>query len=175
MAPLIAGLLGQGLNLLANAALAKGKEYVEEKTGIKLDDAAAGKPIDPETASKLKIAEMQHEEELLKIRLEDNRLDAALQEMYLKDTQDARDREVKIATADAAPMLNKVITPILALIVTVGGGIILQINPDAEVKYAVVSIMMLVLGYYFGTSQGSTKANQMFRDMIRKNGNGAGH
>ena len=169
MAPLIASLLGSGLNLLANAALAKGKEYVEEKTGIKLED---GKPIDPETAAKLKIAEMEHEEELLRIQQSDNRLEKEIAELYLKDVGDARKREVEIATSDAAPTLNKIITPVLALIVTIGGGVILQINPDAEVKYAVVSIMMLVLGYYFGTSQGSTKANQMFRDIVRKNGSG---
>ena len=170
MAPLIVGLLGQGLNLLANAALAKGKEYVEEKTGIKLDDAAAGKPIDPETASKLKIAEMEHEEELLKLRLEDNRLDAALAEMYLKDSQSARDREVKIATADNAPMLNKIITPILALVVTIGGGLIIVYTGDADTKMATVGLITLVLGYYFGTSQGSTKAQQLYRDIVRKNG-----
>ena len=170
MLPIVGALLGQGLNLLANAALAKGKEYVEEKTGIKLDDAAAGKPIDDDTAAKLKIAEMEHEEELLKLRLEDNKLDAALAEMYLKDTQDARGMQVKIATSDAAPMINKIINPVLSLIVIVGGLVILQVNPDAEVKYAIVTIMMLVLGYHFGTSQGSTKANQMFRDIIRKNG-----
>jgi len=167
MLPIVGALLGQGLNLLANAALAKGKEYVEEKTGIKLED---GKPIDPETASKLKIAEMQHEEELLKIRLEDNKLDAAIAEMYLKDTQDARDREAKIATSDAAPMLNKIITPILALVVTIGGGLIIVYTNDADTKMATVGLITLVLGYYFGTSQGSTKANQLFRDMARKNG-----
>ena len=170
MLPIVGALLGQGLNLLANAALAKGKEYVEEKTGIKLDDAAAGKPIDPETASKLKIAEMEHEEELLKLRLEDNKLDAALAEMYLKDTQDARDREARIATSDSAPMLNKIITPVLALVVTLGGGAILVLTPDPDTKMATVGLITLVLGYYFGTSQGSTKASQLFRDMARKNG-----
>ena len=168
MAPLIVGLLGQGLNLLANAALAKGKEYVEEKTGIKLDDVAAGKPIDPETASKLKIAEMQHEEELLKIRLEDNRLDAALQEMYLKDTQDARAREKSLNESDHASWLSKNLTSILALTVVVGGGLMLAFISDAEVKYAVVSLMSMVLSYFFGTSMGSTKAQQALRDVASK-------
>jgi hypothetical protein len=38
MAPLIAALLKAGLPLLANAALAKGKEYIEEKAGVKLTE-----------------------------------------------------------------------------------------------------------------------------------------
>lgn len=84
------------------------------------------------------------------------------------DAASAREREVKIATSEAAPWLNKIITPLLALVVTIGGGVMLALTPDAEVKYAVVSVMTLVLGYYFGTSQGSTKAAQMMRDMVRK-------
>jgi len=91
-----------------------------------------------------------------------------LEKAYLADRQDARDREVKIATSDAAPMLNKVITPILALVVTLGGGAVLNFNNDPDVRMAAVSLMTLVLGYYFGTSQGSTKANQLFRDLARK-------
>ena len=170
MAPLIAGLISGGLDLLANAALAKGKEYLEEKSGIMLD---AEKPLSSEDLLKLKVVQEENKIELERLKLEDNKLQAYVQEMFLKDVGNARDREVRITTAADAPYLNKIITPILALIITVGGGIILQINPDAEVKYAVVSIMMLVLGYYFGTSQGSTKAQQMMRDMARKNGHGS--
>src|SRR3990170_3268640 len=38
---------------------------------------------------------------------------------YLKDMADARSREIQITTSDKVPVLNKVITPILALIVVV--------------------------------------------------------
>ena len=40
-------------------------------------------------------------------------------EMGLKDTADARDREVQIATSDKAPLLNKIITPALAIAIVV--------------------------------------------------------
>lgn len=169
MAPLIAGLLANGLNLLGNAVLAKGKEWVEEKTGVTLDES---KPIDPETAAKLKVAEMAHEEELLRIQQEDDRLQKEIEEMYLRDVSDARKREADIATSAEAPMLNKVITPILALIVTLGGGAIVTLSTNADVRMAAFGAITMVLGYYFGTSQGSTKANQLFRDMARKNGAG---
>ena len=39
MAPLIAALLQNGLGLLGIAVLAKGKEWVEEKTGLDLEQA----------------------------------------------------------------------------------------------------------------------------------------
>ena len=97
-------------------------------------------------------------------------IDAELQKAYLADVASAREREVKIATSDAAPMINKVITPILALVVTLGGGVMLWYSTDGDTKMAVVGLMTLVLGYYFGTSQGSTKASQLFRDVIRKSG-----
>lgn len=160
MAPLIAALLNAGLPLLGNAVIGKGVEWVKEKTGLDLDMDRA--PSESQLAA-LKTVQEERKEELEAYRAESDRLGA-----YLADVQDARKREIEIANSANAPTLNKVITPVLALIVVIGGGVILQINPDAEVKYAVVSIMMLVLGYYFGTSQGSTKANQMFRDMVRK-------
>ena len=77
MIPIVAALLGKGLNLVANAVAAKGKDWVENKLGVEL------KPdMTSEDYAKLKIAEMQHEEELLKIQLEDNKLD--LQELDMR-------------------------------------------------------------------------------------------
>lgn len=180
MAPLIAGLLGQGLNLLANAALAKGKEFVEEKTGIKLDDA---KPIDPETAAKLKIAEMEHEEELLRIQQEDNRLEKEIAEMYLKDTSSAREREVRIATSTEAPYLNKIIVPVLAIGILVLSFLLFGVILFVEVETNQKDILIYVLGvlsaictqvvaYYFGSSQGSTAKDQTLKRILQ---HGAGN
>ena len=70
MMPIIQTLLSNGLGLVANAVMAKGKEWVEEKTGVKL-----APDMPPEQIAQLKIAEMQHEEELMRLRLEENKLD----------------------------------------------------------------------------------------------------
>lgn len=94
--------------------------------------------------------------------------DAELEKAYLADVQNARQREIAIATAESAPLINKIIAPLLALVVVIGGGCIMVWSPDADVRLGANSIMMLVLGYYFGTSMGSTKANQMMRDIARK-------
>jgi hypothetical protein len=60
-------------------------------------------------------------------------LEAQVQEM-----QSARDREVQIATSEFAPMLSKIVTPILAL-GTVGltfilFGVIIFVDVDADSK-----------------------------------------
>ena len=87
-------------------------------------------------------------------------------ESHVKEMQSARDREIQIATSDKAPMLNKIVTPVLAL-GTVGltfilFGVIIFVDVDAESKDiliyvlgALTSAVTMVLGYYFGSSQGS--------------------
>ena len=66
---LLAPLLSQGLSLIGNAVLAKGKDWVEEKTGVKLDQ-----PLSAEDTIKLRQYEMDHEEELLRLRIEEKKL-----------------------------------------------------------------------------------------------------
>src|SRR5688500_5299334 len=97
MAPIITALLGNGLSLIANAVLAKGTAYVKEKTGIDLSEA---KNVTNEQMVALKQYEMEHEEELLKLRLEENKLDVELQRRYLEDMDSARKRELGIAQSE---------------------------------------------------------------------------
>lgn len=66
---LIAPLLAQGLNLLGNAVLAKGKDWVEEKTGVKIQPN-----MSDEDVLRLRQYEMDHEEELLRLRIEEKKL-----------------------------------------------------------------------------------------------------
>lgn len=70
MLPIVGALLSEGLNLLGNAVLAKGKEFVEEKTGLKLEPN-----MSEETVLKLKQYELENEIELQKLQLENNKLD----------------------------------------------------------------------------------------------------
>jgi hypothetical protein len=163
MLPIVTALLGKGLNLVANAVMAKGKDWVENKLGVEL------KPdMTSEDYAKLQIATMQHEEELLKLKLEDNKLNLQELEMRLKDTDSARNRETQIATSEKAPLLNKVVTPVLALGVTaltfILFGILLFDNSPVEpsrkdilvyVLGALTAISTQVISYYFGSSVGS--------------------
>lgn len=163
MIPIVTALLGKGLNLVANAVMAKGKDWVENKLGVEL------KPdMTSEDYAKLKIAEMQHEEELLKLKLEDNKLDLQELDMRLKDTDSARKRETDIATSEKAPLLNKIVTPILALGVTALTfglfGVLMfddsPVEPSRKdilvyVLGALTAISTQVISYYFGSSIGS--------------------
>jgi hypothetical protein len=89
-------------------------------------------------------------------------------EAQVKEMQSARDREVQIATSEFAPMLSKIVTPLLAL-GTVGltfilFGVIIFVDVDADSKDiliyvlgALTSAVTMVLGYYFGSSLAARK------------------
>ena len=70
MAPLLASLAANGLNLLFDAVKSKGQEVVEEKLGIKLTPEAIEK--DPLA---FKQAEIAHQEFLLSIGLEEKKIE----------------------------------------------------------------------------------------------------
>jgi hypothetical protein len=170
LAPILKPLLANGLGLVANAVLAKGKKVVEDKLGVEL------KPdMSSEDLARVQMAAMEHEEELLRLKLEENKLDLQELELYLKDTDSARDREIQIATSDKAPLLNKIITPILALSILIltfiiFGVVMFDNNPvDSTRKDILIYILGVlsaistqIVSYYFGSSQGSKdKADQL--------------
>jgi hypothetical protein len=100
-------------------------------------------------------------------------------EANVKEMQSARDREIQIATSSAAPMLNKIVTPVLAL-GTVGltfilFGVIIFVDVDADSKDiliyvlgALTSAVTMVLGYYFGSSAGSKEKSQQLDEILEK-------
>jgi len=168
-------LLGNGLNLVANAVMAKGKDYVEKKLGVEL------KPdMSSEDLAKIQIAQMEHEEELLKLRLEEDKLDLAELQARLKDTNDAREREVQIANSDKAPLINKIVTPILALSILLLTFVLFGVVmfDDTPVEASRKDILIYVLGvlsaiasqivsYYFGSSVGSKDKTDALKEAIK--------
>ena len=168
-------LLGNGLNLVANAVMAKGKDYVEKKLGVEL------KPdMSPEDVARIKMAEMEHEEELLRLKIEENKLDLAELDMRLKDVDSARDREVQIATSDKAPLINKIVTPILALSILlltfILFGVVMFDNNPVESSRKDILIYVLgvlsaiatqIVSYYFGSSQGSKEKSDQLREAMK--------
>jgi hypothetical protein len=175
LAAILKPLLGNGLNLVGNAVLAKGKDWVEKKLGVELKpDMTADEII------RLKQAEMEHEEELLKLKLEYDKLDLQQLDMIFKDTSDARDREIKIATAEAAPLLNKIVTPVLALSVITLTFVLFAvvmfdstpIEPSRKdilvyVLGALTTIAVQVVSYYFGSSMGSKEKSDEIKRLMQ--------
>jgi hypothetical protein len=172
---ILAPLLGAGLNLVANAVQAKGKQWVEHKLGVEL------KPdMSSEDLAKVQIAQMEHEEELLRLRLEEDKLDLAELELRLKDTDSARDRETVIATSKDAPLLNKIVTPVLALLLLgvtfILFGVVLfdQTPVDPSRKDILIYILGVlsavatqVVSYYFGSSAGSKAKDDAIREALK--------
>jgi hypothetical protein len=110
MMPLIQTLLQNGLGLVANAVMAKGKEWVEDKTGVKL-----APDMPPEQIAQLKIAEMQHEEELMRLRLEENKLDI---EAFKAEASAVTDRWTADMASDS--WLSKNIRPMTLIAILAG-------------------------------------------------------
>jgi hypothetical protein len=175
LAPLLQPLLANGLGLVANAVLAKGKKVVEEKLGVEL------KPnMSPEDLAKIQMAQMEHEEELMRLRIEEDKLDLAELELRLKDTDSARDREVAIATSDKAPLLNKIVTPVLALSILILTfvlfGVVMFDNTPVESSRKDILIYVLgvlsaiatqIVSYYFGSSAGSKEKTEQLKEALK--------
>ena len=87
-------------------------------------------------------------------------------DIEFREMESARKREVDIATSENAPMLNKIITPLLALLV-LGSTFLFwyiiifkELDPKKEILISgiigsLTTISMGVIGYYFGSSIGS--------------------
>ena len=175
LAAIVQPLLANGLGLVANAVMAKGQAWVEGKTGVKLQPN-----MPPEEVAKLQMAQMEHEEELMRLKLEENKLDIEELTLRLKDTDSARDREIQIATSDKAPLLNKVITPIIALallLITFALFAVVMFD-HSPVDSTRKDILIYILGvlsaistqivsYYFGSSQGSKDKSEALEKALK--------
>jgi len=139
-APAIGTALGGPLGGLAVTAIA-------EKLGVADEVEAVTKAIkaDPEAAMKLK-------------QLELDKFKAVL-----ADKDSARNREATIATSEKAPLINKLVSPVLALIVVIAWvGIqytLLNTTVPQEMRELVARVLgtldgalMVILSYYFGAS-----------------------
>jgi len=115
-----------------------------------------------------------------KLELAKQAKEGALKELeaVFKDIDSARDREAQIVTSEAAPLLNKIVTPILAL-GTVGlsfalfGVLIFTEITEASkdiliyVLGAVNSASTMVLAYYFGSSVGSKDKTEELKRIMK--------
>jgi len=95
-----------------------------------------------------------------------------------KEMESARNREIQIATSEFAPMLNKIVTPVLALgtvaltFILYGIIIFTDVNEQSKdiliyVLGALTSAVTMVLGYYFGSSAGSKEKDSKIKDLMK--------
>jgi hypothetical protein len=149
---LLAPLLTQGLSLIGNAVMAKGKDWVEEKTGVKLDG-----PLSDADATKLRQYEMDHEEELLRLRIEEKKLGIDELTVMLKaaanEDNNVSDRWKADMTSDS--WLSKNVRPgTLVYLLTAYLIFALLDGAGYKISESYVSLLgqwgMLVMTAYFG-------------------------
>jgi len=161
MIPAVAGLISAGLNIFAGAVTAKGKQYVEDKLGVKVDDLLAS----DEGKIKLAELEMQHEQVLLEMSLKEKQLELDFVELDHKNTDSARDMQ-KAALAQE-DKFSKRFVYYLATFFAVSssayiGFITFGTIPEANVRFAdtILGFMLgttlaTILNFFFGSSNQS--------------------
>ena len=169
MIPIIAGLVSmladKGLDLISSAidgGADKAKEYIEDKTGIKLD-----KNLTDEQVAELKKFEMTNKLELEKLALankqEDNRHAEKKIEIITADRSNARNRELEVVKTTGKK--DNTVT-ILAGVIVIGffAGLISLVfvhldkgSGTYELLYmmfgALIAKFGTVIDYFFGASE----------------------
>lgn len=149
---LIAPLLAQGLGLIGNAVLAKGKEWVEEKTGVKLDQ-----PLSSEDTLRLRQFEMDHQEELIRLRIEEKKLGLDELNVMLRaaanEDDNVSDRWKSDMNSDS--MLSKNIRPATLIYILTAYLLFAGLSAAGiDVEESYVALLgqwgMLVMTAYFG-------------------------
>lgn len=109
-----------------------------------------------ESVAKAIAGDPQAAQKLAELELEYAKLDMA-------DRDSARKNETALATSEHAPLLNKSVTPILALVVVIAWGLIqyhllTHVVPN-EMREIIIRVLgtldgalVMVLSYYFGAS-----------------------
>jgi len=166
MAPFIATLLAQGLDILGNAVLAKGKDVIEEKLGVDIEQATQT----PEGLLKLQQLQADNEQFLLTNALDNRKVD-------LENTKDARQSNTKIQESEQASWAAKNFPYVLdGIIVTATVGLAAMLFYQAipaenkELAYAafgsLVTMCGTILNYHRGSSSGSKeKTDQLMKAM----------
>ena len=99
----------------------------------------------------------------------------------VEDRKSARGREAQITTSADAPLLNKIVLPVLAIgvmvlsfvlfyIVAFDGDIVTTRNKDVIIYILGVlsAIDTQIVQYYFGSSSGSTQTRSFLENMVNK-------
>lgn len=174
MGPIVGALLTGGLSLLGNAVMSKGLKWLEEKTGIDL----SGDDLTEEQLAKLKQFEMDHEEELIKLKQEDNRILAEYEKMYLQDTQDARSMQ-KVALVQDDKFVKRFIYYFAIFWAVVAIGYIVAITfiniPEDNIRFAdtilgflLGTIVSQIIAFFYGSSKSSQNKDDVIKAVVER-------
>lgn len=99
-------------------------------------------------------------------------------ELILKDVDSARNREIQVVTSDKAPLINKIIQPILALSLIILAFVMFyavmfkKLGAEKDIVIYVLGVLSAIvtqtISYYFGSSIGSRNKQDQLDKMMSK-------
>jgi energy-converting hydrogenase Eha subunit A len=115
-----------------------------------------------------------HPEHMVKLQ----EIDLEKIKAHYAEMDSARQREIAVASSSNVPMLNKLVTPLLALGVTALSFVLFAILIFVDVKPEAKDILIYILGvlsaavtqilsYYFGSSQGSKDKEDKLKGLAK--------
>lgn len=160
--PIVKALMERGLTTLAGAVANKGKEFVEEKLGVKLEE-----DISPEQAVRYKELEIENEQDLRAWALENRRLDLEDKKLDNENTQGARTMNTSIQQSENATRLAKNAAYYLDFLV-IGATLLLayfvlfRAVPDInkELFYMAFGSLLTLCGTIINFHRGTSKSSQ---------------
>lgn len=172
LAPLLAKLAESGLNLIGNAVLNKGKDYVEGKLGVSLDDATKTE------AGMLNLQQLQndHEEMLILAAVEDRKVDLDFYKVDAADRDSARTMATAIQESLNSSWLAKNFSYLLDSMIIGGtmlltGALFFKTIPDDNLQIANIALGTLltlcatVVNFHRGSSSSSVKKDSTISNL----------
>lgn len=173
LAPIVAKLAENGLNLLVNAVTSKGKEFVEDKLGVDLDKEI----MTEEGRIKLRSLELEHEEFLINAAQKEAENRLKDKELDIQNTANAQEMNTKIQESYNASDIAKK-GPYYLDFLVIGSTLILAgillfngVPPvNKELVYmafgSLVTMCGTILNFHRGSSQGSKDNSEALRKAL---------
>lgn len=171
---LVASLLQGGFTLLGNAVMSKGKDVIEEKLGVNIDSMLGSE----EGRIQLKQLEFDNEEALRQFTLAKREQEMRSDEMYLADTQDARDLQkeaLKQSDVFSKRFLYYFSIGWSFLVAAYIGFITFAPIPDSNIRFAdtilgflLGTILATMFNFFYGTSKSSQNKDDVIKGVVEK-------
>jgi multisubunit Na+/H+ antiporter MnhG subunit len=137
-------------------------KMIAEKLGVEATEQAVADHLTHNPQDAAKLAE----------------IDLAKLQAHYAEMDSARQREIAVASSSNVPMLNKLVTPVLALGVVglsfILFAILIFVDVQDNAKDILIYILGVlsaavtqILGYYFGSSQGSKDKEDKLKGLVK--------
>lgn len=114
--------------------------------------------------------------EMEKLSIEAERVHNEIVSLKQKEMESARNREIQIATSDKASWITRNTASVLALgfvgttLLLYALSILKAVDIHQDILRDLRDIVILIMGYYFGSSLGAKSSGDTIRKMVEKTG-----